>query len=498
MDGTGGDLADDLLAQYKFAFDIHVGPVLMVDQDGLIVLANRSAEELFEYPPGGLDGAAVEELVPTDVRVHHPELRQAFFQLPHGRRMGGQRDLQGVSRTGKPVRLEIALESVPAPSGCTWVIAEITDLTARAQVEGRLLAALDAVYGALVMVDQRGLMTMVNRATLAMFGYDEQELVGAPVELLLPERYRLRHPVFVRSYMQARSRREMGIGRQLFGQHKDGHEFPVFIGLTPIETPEGVLVMSSIEDLTERHRSAARIEKSNADLQRVNEELMQFAYSTSHDLKAPLTTVIGLLRFIEQDVLSGELTEALENIRGALDLTERQAARVESVLDLAKSDHAEVARKSVDIGAMIEGLWNELTSDEETSAILTVDLAGAGRICTDETRMYSILENLISNAIKYADHDKPECQVRVALCRTGDDARIVVADNGIGIPEDKHDQVFKMFQRFSDRSAKGSGLGLAMTRKHVQRLGGTITFVTSDKGTEFTVDLPGCCAEVET
>ena len=490
MDGGPDFAADRPLCDRRFPLDRGSAPFLLIAEDGKILLANVAAEDLFGYPREGLAGQSVDALVPKDVRDAHPDLRAAFLELPRARRMGAGRAISGITRDGASVPLEIALESVQNGAGERYVLATITDLRARGPMERTLRRALDAAFTGMILVDPDRMILLANRVACEMFGYPADGLIGQRLELLLPERYHRRHPVFVTSFIHARERREMARGRVALAVRRDGSEFPVQVGLTPIETEDGILVMSSIQDMTETRDAAERIRQQNKSLSRLNEELTQYAYSASHDLKAPLTTLTGLLRFVEKDIETGDLEEAMSNVLGALALAERQTERVERLMSLLGTQQTGLEPEDVCVERLVEELWADVTDGVDPAPVLSVRLGHTDPFRTDRARLTAILDSLLSNTVRFADWAKPEQTVCVCSVRMGDGIQLSVADNGIGIPTGKHEEVFKLFRRFNSSTAQGSGLGLALARKHAEQLGGEISFETSSKGTVFTLVLP--------
>jgi len=481
---------EDALTQFEAAFRASPNAVLLVGGNGEILLTNSRLEQLFGYGEGELRGQNVEVLVPEEVRGHHPELRSAFFRLPSPRDMGVGRELYGVARDGRKIPLEIGLNPVETAAG-TVVVAAIVDVTARKQQAEKVRLAVHAAATAMVMVDREGRIVLTNAQACESFGYTEPELTGRSVEVLVPERFRRRHAVYRTSFVQTPRRRPMGEGRDLFGLRKDGTEFPIEIGLTPIDAHDGHFIMSTIHDLTERKRHEAEISARNAELARLNEELTQFAYSASHDLKAPLISISGLLVCAIEDLAAGETGELGKNLERASRLATDLSQRIEAVLLLAKSDYQEEQRVDFDLRALVERLKSELQSVMRArDVVLECDFGHREPFLTEPTRMAKILENLVENAVKYADPEKAMHSVRLETRDDGDSVVLRVQDNGIGIPSDHEEEVFRMFKRFSNHRQPGSGLGLALVRKHVTRLGGRILFTSSPAGTTFEVRLP--------
>ena len=228
-------------------------------------------------------------------------------------------------------------------------------------------------------------------------------------------------------------------------------------------------------------------EKTKRELERSNQELAQLAYRTSHDLKAPLTTIKGLARYVAMDIAEGNLDEATRNT----DVIIRQAASLEhlvlGILEVAKADLAPPPPEECDFVALVnEVVEGQRTLYETNGVTVETEIVVPHRYLLPQARVYQILTNLVSNAIKYADPTKDNRYVRVSVHASGPKIVVTVEDNGCGIPEGSLAAIYNMFQTF--HAASGSGIGLHIVKKHVEALEGEITVESSPNGTAFRVE----------
>jgi len=242
--------------------------MVMVDRAGKIVMVNTQVERVFGYSRAELVGQPVEMLVPERFRSHHPQLRESFFADPRPRPMGAGRDLYGLKKDRSEFPVEIGLNPIETDEG-TMVLSAIVDITERKaaelalrESEQRFRLVVEAAPNSMVMVDRAGKIVMVNAQAERVFGYSRTELVGQPVEMLVPERFRSHHPELRKTFFADPQPRPMGAGRDLYGLKKDGSEFPVEIGLNPIETDEGTMVLSAIVDITARKAAERALRES--------------------------------------------------------------------------------------------------------------------------------------------------------------------------------------------------------------------------------------------
>jgi PAS domain S-box-containing protein len=242
------------------------GAILIIDRSGTIKTANRKAEVLFGYGEDELTAKLVDELVPVRYRSGHEALRDGFFVHPEARPMGGGRELFGLRRDGSEVPIEIGLNPIRTDEG-VFVLANIIDITARRRAEEQFRIVVEASPNAILMVNAEGRISLVNTQTERLFGYTRTELIGQPMEILTPERYRRDHPQLRSSFFLHPSTRAMGAGRDLYGRRKDGTEVPIEIGLNPINTSEGMYVLASIIDISERKRREEQLHLQSTALE---------------------------------------------------------------------------------------------------------------------------------------------------------------------------------------------------------------------------------------
>lgn len=250
---------------FRVALEAVPNAMIMIDGAGHIVFVNSQMEMLFGYTKDELIGQTVETLVPERFRPHHPEYRTGFFAAPQARPMGAGRDLYGRHKDGREIPVEIGLNPMATAEG-TFVLASIIDITERKRAEERFRQVIEGSPIGKLMIDREGRINLVNAQIEKSFGYSRDELLGQPIEMLVPERFRAAHPAYRKGFIANPVTRPMGAGRDLYGLRKDGSEFPVEIGLNPLETEQGVMVLGTIVDITERKQAEEKLRRSQEQL----------------------------------------------------------------------------------------------------------------------------------------------------------------------------------------------------------------------------------------
>ncbi len=476
------------LDQYKLAFDITPMPMLLVSKAGEIILSNRLFDDLFEYEPSLLAGRHVEVLIPEANRTHHPELRERYFSRPVKRVMGQGRELSGVTQSGRIFPLELSLDTVLIDQ-TEYALLVAIDIEPRKQHEQYLKITMDAAASAMVVVNDKGVIVFVNKAATALFGYEQHALLGSPVEKLVPLESQSVHRHYTDRFVKTSEARSMGAGLELYALHRQGHNIPVEIELTPVDMLGGKMVVSTIIDLSERVRAQKVISEKNDELASVNAELQQFAFSASHDLKAPISTMVGLLNLCVEDLDGGNLDELRQNLGHVQQIGLRSAKKVESVLEIARVGKAHLQPELIDIERVIDDIWLDLMGASNGEIQLKLDLQHVNPVVLEPDTLKLILENLLSNAVRYSDERKLQQIIEIKTQCIDGTLMVSVIDNGMGIPEHAHDAVFEMFKLIDTRSH--SGLGLNLVKKQIDRLHGSLDFEsTFGEGTMFRFSLP--------
>lgn len=389
-----------------------------------------------------------------------------------------------------------------------------------------------------VVIDKEGIILVVNPIGERMFGYEPSELVGKPMELLLPERYRGHHTYLRQGFNTNPVPRRMGLGRDLMAIRKDGIEFPVEISLSYSNAGGTFIAIAFISDITLRKKaeealrqseeqlivyatelekkvrsrtedlnvSIGKLEMEVAERKKAEEEVMKalakerelnemkskFVSIASHEFRTPLSTILSSISLIDQYRKVGDLDKIDKHINRARASANHMTSILNDFLSVGRLEEGkvEIIREQVNINDLFADIVEEIKLMLKPGQKIEIGCSTNDTSINTDTRMLrNILFNLLSNASKYSENDK----TIHLLCERKNKTLIVkIQDEGIGIPEEDQRHLFDRFFRASNAiNIQGTGLGLNIVKRYLDLLNGSIAFTSEyGKGSTFTIQLP--------
>ncbi len=340
---------------------------------------------------------------------------------------------------------------------------------ALAASQARLDAIVDTALDAIIVIDDQGQIERFNRAAERMFGYAANEVVGRNVSMLMPSPDRESHDGHLERYRRTGERRIVGIGREVTALRKDGSRFPADLAVGETRVGAQLLFTGLIRDISERKAAESRQAALMHDLKAANEELSNFAYVASHDLKAPLRGIGSLAHWLSTDYAERFDAEGREQMSLLLSRVKRMDRLIDGILQYSRVGRVKEGAAPVDLNALVAETVDLLAPPPNMS----VTVEPLPTIEMERTRAQQLFQNLLSNAIQYMD--KPRGEIRVD-CRLADAGwHFRVSDNGPGIERRHWERVFQLFQSLTKRnSSESTGIGLSLVKKIVEMHGGRI------------------------
>ncbi len=468
--------------------------LIALKPDGTVLFWNRGAASIFGYAQDEAVGRSLEQLiVPPERRV---EARQALADVL----ANGTAIFETVRRRkdGTLIDVDVTKRLVKDAQGAIrFIVSSKKDVSRlrqqRTSEEMKFRSLLESAPDAMVIVDRHGEIRLVNAQTEALFGYARNDLVGKPIEMLVPRRFRPQHPRHRTAYFLDPKPRPMGAGIDLAGLRQDGSEFAAEISLSPIETPEGTFVTAAIRDISDRKRLE---NEHSRKIQEANRLKSEFLANMSHELRTPLNAIIGFAALMHKEKAGSLSPDQKEYLGDILTSSRHLLQLINDILDLAKveSGKLEFRPEPIDLATLIAEVRDTvrgLAAEKRIRMAASIE-EGIGTVILDPAKLKQVLYNYLSNAIKFTPENG---QVSVRASAAGEDAfRIDVQDSGIGIKADDLPRLFIEFQQLDAGASKrysGTGLGLAFSKRIVEAQGGSVA-VSSEvgRGSTFSATLP--------
>ena len=412
-------VSSDLLAS---AFEATTVGMLIVDGEGKITVVNGSALDMFGYSKEEMLGRSIESLVPSRMRGAHASYRAAFLRAPAERAMGAGRDLYALRKDGTEFPVEIGLRPIGAPQ-LGLVLSTVVDITERRRLQDRFRMVVENAPNAIVMVNTSGKLVLVNGQAERVFGYGRGEMLGLSIDTLVPERFRAHHPAFRNAFFAQPDARPMGAGRDLYARRRDGSEFPVEIGLVPLDTEDGPMVLSAIVDITERKQR----EESIKSALREKEVLLGEVH---HRVKNNLQVIESLLSLQARRVKHPEVQSALQDSQN----------RIRSLSYIHQTLYQSGDFAFVDFHAFLRELLPRLVDSTaiDASAVRVSFDAGDVQLPINLAIPCGLIVNeLVTNALKHGFPSGTRGMISVELAHDAPETIAMTVENdGLLIAED--------------------------------------------------------------
>lgn len=474
--------------------------ILTKTLDGTITTWNPACERLFGYTADEAVGHSIAMLYPLAERGAE---RAILDRVARGEPVD-VREARRVRKDGKEIWVSVSVAPERNAEGqVVGATAIKRDITDRKRSEDKFRALLEAAPDAMVIVDARGRITLVNGQVERLFGYSRDALLGQPIEILVPTRFHQNHVGMRDGFLGDPRVRPMGAGRELFAQRKDGTEFPVEISLSPLRTEEGLLVSAAVRDITERRkmeesRRKAQVQETELQhLQELNAFRSRFINTAAHELRTPLLPLRAQMYLLRAQK---DLTPAGVQ---ALSVMHRNLERLNSLVeDLLEASRLQAGKLTIDplredVAALVrDAVESFRAAAQQRGLSLTEDVRGDGHAMVDAKRLTQVVYNLLGNAFKFT----PRGGAVHVTCVGGEkEVTVAVRDTGLGIAAADLGKLFQPFSQVHDTmqvNEPGSGLGLYLSKSIITMHGGTMEMASDGvgKGTTVTFKVPRVAA----
>lgn len=477
----------DLESRTKAIVDTVVDGIVTISEKGMIETVNPAVTKMFGYSEDEMIGQNVKMLMPNPYKDEHDGYLKHHHDTGEKKVIGKGRQVEGQRKDGTTFPIDLAVNEmhVGGIKMFTGVVRDISERVEaenrRANVESRTKAIVDTVVDGIITIDKKGCIETVNPATLKIFGYTEEEMVGQNIKMLMPNPYRDEHDGYLKHHNDTGEKRVIGIGREVQGQRKDGSIFPLELAVSEMLIDGDKRFTGIVRDITER-KEADKLKE-------------EFISTVSHELRTPLTSIRGSIGLLTGGLVGEFSDKALQLLTIAHNNTERLLMLINDILDLSKIESGKMDFNFAEMEVqpfLEEAIDSNHGYAEQHGVDFVLDSSVEdAKLQADANRLMQVMNNLMSNAAKFApEGDK----IIISAARHHQQIRISVTDHGSGIPKELESRIFDKFTQADSsdtRQVGGTGLGLNITKAMVEKHNGRIAFVSElGVGTTFYFDIP--------
>lgn len=366
-----------------------------------------------------------------------------------------------------------------------------------------LHSVFETANDAIIIINHHGLIQFFNPAAQKLFGYSLEEVSGQNVRMLMPAPHRQQHDHYLENYMTTGQRKIIGIGREVFGQDKDGREFPLYLSVSRTMAGNQLFFTGLLHDLRATKAAEEQLRQALVTAGLANRAKTNFISSMTHELRTPLNAVLGFAQLLKEGVLGPLSDQQQEAMADILDSGRTLLAHIEEIISLAnfQADQNQAHLRATPLQTLLEKSVAAVQEKALHAGValqleLPAPLAGL-TISTDPQVLKQALFSLLENGIKFTHRGG---SVRLGVARHEQALRISVADTGIGLAPEQLEEIFQPFHQLqgglTDKS-EGVGIGLALVQRQVQLLGGRVWAESNgpEQGSTFIVELPLAAGE---
>ena len=375
------------------------------------------------------------------------------------------------------------------------LIGTCQDITEQNMAERKFRGLLESAPDAIVIVNEKGEIQLINKQSEKLFGYTPEELLNKSVETLIPKRLNSSHISQKSSFFHFPKTRSMGDDKELYGLNKKGEEIPIQISLSPLQTEEGLLVSAAIRDITKQKLAESKLIEAKENLEQIaqklskqNKQLADFTHITSHNLRAPVANLNSLMELYNMSDSEAERLDLLDKFETVI---QHLTLTLNTLVEALKTKITDTSEnlENVDLNDVLKNT-NEILSGVilKSGAIVKGDFSKVSAIPYNKVYMESIFLNLVGNAIKYKSETRtPEIFITSEI--ENKKIKLKFKDNGLGIDLEKHGNKLFGLNKVFHRHPEAKGVGLFMTKTQIEAMGGDISATSAiNIGTTFTIN----------